>query len=192
MQWLCGWTLSRAHTVMSLADSQTFRPSALWPWTDAGLGPAQSTPWTHSTKLHLKLELSAGRVTFLDSGWGLWVVVGVYKTVGGALPRGLVEHACVCIVCSFSALSASQLWLCRPALCRGFSLPVDVCPAELHLFRRSMHLGLVEVLQKQLSLSKGYSNPRLIVDCVMLMVSMLFECDSTRTAVCCELSLGET
>lgn len=120
----------------------------------------------------------------MGCGWSL-------QTVGGAPPRGLVEHACVCVVCSVSALSASQLWLCRPALCRGFSLPVDVCAAELHLFRRSMHLGFVEVLQKQLSLSKGYSNPRLIVDCVMLMVSMLFECDSTRTAVCCELSLGD-
>lgn len=37
---------------------QIFRPSALWSWTVACLGSAQSTPWSHSTKLHLKLEFS--------------------------------------------------------------------------------------------------------------------------------------
>lgn len=123
----------------------------------------------------------------VGGAYGLWVELTDSR-------RGSVSWTCGTCLCVYRVL-------CLGSVCVS-ALTLQTCSLSWLQFARGRvccRATLVSTFYAFRScwsvtkaiVPKGYSNPRLIVDCAMLMVSM-FECDSTRTAVCCELSLEET
>lgn len=153
----CRWSV---RSVISLADPQTFCPA--WPWTDAGLGSAQSTPWSRSTKLHLKLELSTGQC--LDMSRCPTQVSSClrsqYGQQAGFMGCGM-DSLNVCVSCTVSRV-CPHLWLYKWSVRVGadrraadvlpvvasFSLCSQTWGLATLMLKRSMHLGLCSSVRK--------------------------------------------